>query len=174
MASGKRKAVLREMKKLSKVIAGHAQRHHELLEKHWQETDLEECQARQILGRIEVILERLPHAVKQANERIIGERQESNEEKILSLYEGHAAVYVRGKAGAEVEFGCQLLLGEWRSGVIVDWELVCGVPQGDTKMLDRSLERMAGGEHDRTPQEIGADRGFDSKAGRGKLEAKGI
>jgi|SRR5271169_86525 len=170
----KRKAVLREMKKLSKVIAGHAQRHQELLEKHWQETDLKEGEARQILGRIEVILERLPHAVKQAHERIIGERQVSNEEKILSLYEGHAAVYVRGKAGAEVEFGCQLLLGECRSGVIVDWELVCGVPQGDTKMLDRSLERLAGGEQDRTPQEIGGDRGFDSKANRGKLEAKGI
>jgi hypothetical protein len=169
-----RKAVLREMKKLSKVIAGHAQRHHELLEKHWQETDLKEGEARQILGRIEVILERLPHAVKQAHERIIGERQVNNAEKILSLYEGHAAVYVRGKAGAEVEFGSQLLLGECRSGVIVDWELVCGVPQGDTKMLDRSLKRMAGGKQDRTPQQIGGDRGMDSKANRGKLEAKGI
>jgi hypothetical protein len=170
----KRKAVLREMKKLSKVIAGHAQRHHDLLEQHWQETDLKEGQARQILGRIEVIQERLPHAVKQAHERIIGERQVSNQEKILSLYEGHAAVYVRGKAGAEVEFGCQLLLGECRSGVIVDWELVCGVPRADTKMLDGSLERLAGGEQDRTPQEIGGDRGFDSKANRDKLEAKGI
>jgi len=173
-AKRKRKAVLREMKKLSKVIAGHAQRHHELLEQQWQETDLKEGAARQILGRIEVILERLPHAMKQAHERIIGERQVSNEEKILSLYEGHAAVYVRGKADAEVEFGCQLLLGECRSGVIVDWELVCGVPQADTKMLNRSLERMAGGEQDRTPQQVGGDRGFDSKANRGKLEAKGI
>ena len=170
----KRKAVLREMKKLSKVIAGHAQRHHDLLQKHWRETDLKEGQARQILGRIAVILERLPHAVKQAHERIIGERQVSNDEKILSLYEGHAAVYVRGKADAEVEFGCQLLLGECPSGVIVDWELVCGVPQADTKMLGRSLERMAGGERDRTPQQIGGDRGFDSKANRGKLEAQGI
>src|ERR1017187_9029927 len=169
-----RKAVLREMKKLSKVIAGHAQRHQDLLEQHWQETDLKEGEARQILGRIEVILERLPHAVKQAHERIIGERQVSNEEKILSLYEGHAAVYVRGKAGAEVEFGSQLLLGESESGVIVDWELVCGLPQADTKMLIRSLERLAGSEQDRTPREIGGDRGFDSKADRGKLEVEGI
>jgi RecG-like helicase len=67
-------------------------------------------QARQILDRMDTILERLPYALKQAHERIIGERQVANEEKILSLYEGHAAVYVRGKAGAEVEFGSQLLL----------------------------------------------------------------
>jgi hypothetical protein len=39
--------------------------------------------------------------IVQAHERIIGGRQVSNAEKILSLYEGHAAVYVRGKAGAD-------------------------------------------------------------------------
>ena len=37
-----RKAVLREMKKLSKVIAKHAERHKDLLEKYWQETDFKE------------------------------------------------------------------------------------------------------------------------------------
>jgi hypothetical protein len=72
---------------------------------------------------MDTILERLPYAVKQAHERIIGERQVANEEKILSLYEGHAAVYVRGKAGAEVELGSQLLLAEAESGLITDWEL---------------------------------------------------
>jgi hypothetical protein len=100
-----RKAVLREMKKLSKIIAAHAKRHREVLEQRWQETDLQPGEARQIIGRIDLILERLPHAIRQAHERIIGERQLLNEEKMLSLYEGHAAVYVRGKAGAEVEFG---------------------------------------------------------------------
>jgi hypothetical protein len=169
-----RKAVLREMKKLSKVIAGHAQRHQDLLEQHWQETDLKEGEARQILGRIEVILERLPHAVKQAHERIIGERQVSNEEKILSLYEGHAAVYVRGKAGAEVEFGSQLLLGESESGVIVDWELVCGNPTADTKMLGRSLERLKQTSGGASIQQVCGDRGFDSKANRGLVEDDGI
>ena len=107
-----RKAVLREMKKLSKIIAAHAERHRELLEERWQETDLKEGEARQIMERITTVLERLPQAIRQAHERIIGERQVKNEEKMLSLYEGHAAVYVRGKAGAEVEFGSQLLLGE--------------------------------------------------------------
>src|SRR6267143_2121585 len=80
--------------------------------------------------------------IRMAHARIIGERQVQNDEKILSLYEGHASVYVRGKAGAEVEFGSQLLLGESPSGVIVDGELVGGKPQADTKMLRRSLERM--------------------------------
>lgn len=79
--------------------------------------------------------------IVQAHERIIGGRQVSNAEKILSLYEGHAAVYVRGKAGAEVEFGSQLLLPETRSGLIADWELVCGNPEHDTVLMKRRLDR---------------------------------
>src|ERR1017187_5323753 len=96
----------------------------------------------QRLATAQAVVEKLPEAIRQAHERIIGERQVENDEKILSLYEGHASVYVRGKAGAEVEFGSQLLLGESQSGMIVDWELVGGKPQADTKMLRRSLERM--------------------------------
>ena len=92
------------------------------------------------------------------------------EEKILSLYEDHAAVYVRGKAGAEVEFGSQLLLGECVSGVIVDWELVNGKPEADTKMLKRSLDRMKAAAVGAAIKEVGGDRGFDSQANRDLLE----
>jgi hypothetical protein len=169
-----RKAVLREMKKLSKIIAAHAERHREVLEQRWQETDLKEGEARQILERIDAVVEKLPAAIRQAHERIIGERQVENSEKILSLYEGQAAVYVRGKAGAEVEFGSQLLLGESASGVIVDWELVGGKVQADTKMLRRSLERIkqtAGGQ---SIGAVGGDRGFDSKPNREMLKEDGI
>jgi hypothetical protein len=169
-----RKAVLREMQKLSKIIAAHAERHRELLEQRWQQTDLQEGEARQIVERIGSVLAQLPAAIRQAHERIIGERQVKNDEKILSLYEGHAAVYVRGKAGAEVEFGSQLLLGESQGGVIVDWELVDGNPQADTKMLSRSLERMkqTGGGH--SIGEVSGDRGFDSQPNRDLLEKGGI
>jgi hypothetical protein len=169
-----RKAVLREMKKLSKIIAAHAERHREVLEQRWQETDLKEGEARQILERIGMVVEKLPAAIRQAHERIIGERQVENDEKILSLYEGQASVYVRGKAGAEVEFGSQLLLGESQSGVIVDWELVDGNPQADTKMLKRSLERMKQTAGRPSISAVGGDRGFDSKANRAMLEEDGI
>ena len=169
-----RKAVLREMKKLSKIIAAHAGRHRELLEQRWRETDLREGEVRQILERIGSVLAQLPAAIRQAHERIIGERQVKNDEKILSLYEGHAAVYVRGKAGAEVEFGSQLLLGESPSGVIVDWELVDGNPQADTKMLSRSLERMKQTGVGHSIGEVSGDRGFDSQPNRELLEKGGI
>ena len=169
-----RKAVLREMKKLSKIIAVHAERHREVWEKRWQETDLKEGEARQILERIGVVVEKLPAAIRQAHERIIGERQVKNEEKMLSLYEGHASVYVRGKAGAEVEFGSQLLLGESQSGVIVDGELVDGNAQADKKMLGRSLERMKQTTGGQSIRAVCGDRGFDGKANRELLDKDGI
>ena len=169
-----RKATLRAMKKLSKKIAAHAERHRDELEKRWQETELTEGEARQIIKRITGILESLPAAIRQAHERIIGGRQVPNDEKILSMYEAHAAVYVRGKAGAEVEFGSQLLLGECESGVIVDWELVCGKPQADMKMLQRSLERMKQTAEGPCLHQISGDRGFDSKANRELLDQHGI
>ncbi len=165
-----RKQVLRKMKRHVKTVEGHARRHRDLLERRWAETELSQEEARQILHRMDTILERLPWALRQAHERIIGERQVANEEKILSLYEGHAAVYVRGKAGAEVEFGSQLLLAEAECGLITDWELVCGNPEHDTALLKRSLER----DGPRRVRQVVGDRGFDSKAAREWLAARKV
>jgi hypothetical protein len=43
--------------------------------------------------------------VKQAHERIIGGRKVNNKDKILSLHETEVHIIVRGKSGAEVEYG---------------------------------------------------------------------
>lgn len=165
-----RKAALRRMKRQVKIVQAHARRHRDLLAKRWPETDLSQAEAHQIIQRIDAILERLPQAVKQAHERIIGGRQVSNEEKILSLYEGHAAMYVRGMAGAEVEFGSQLLLSETPSGLIADWELVCGNPEHDTVLLKRRLDR----DKKQRVKEAVADRGFDSRNARTMLAGRGV
>ena len=68
-----------------------------------------------VLARIDTVLKLLPQAQKQAHERIIGERQVPNGEKILSLYDTAVRVIVRGKAGAEVEFGNSVSLAEKRA-----------------------------------------------------------
>jgi hypothetical protein len=80
-----RKTTLRRMKRAVKTLQAHARRHRDLLAQRWTETELSQAEAQQIIDRMETILERLPHAVKQAHERIIGGRQVLNEEKILSL-----------------------------------------------------------------------------------------
>jgi hypothetical protein len=156
-----RKRVLRRMKHLVGVVRGHARRHRDLLDQQWEQTEWTRAQAEQILRRIDGVLELLPRAQKQAHERIIGERQVPNAEKILSLYDPDARVIVRGKAGAEVEFGNTVLIGENRQGVILDYAIFRESAPGDSQTLFESLHRvwdMAG----RRVGAVATDRGFAS------------
>lgn len=137
-----RKRIFRLMKDLSKVVRNHGRRYRELLEKNWPETDLRQGEKEVIAKRLDSVLRQLPVAIKQAHERIIGERRVENSEKILSLYEPDLHVIVRKKAEAEVEFGNTLFLGEQTDGLIVDWKLLKEQTPGDPALMKESLERV--------------------------------
>lgn len=164
-AGGKkeRKRVLRSMKKVVKVVQEHARRHRDVLDQQWEKTDWTRAEAEQILRRIDGVLTLLPQAQKQAHDRIIGGRKTANAEKILSLYDGNVRVIVRGKAGAEVEFGNTVLVGENRQGVILDYAIFKDSAPADSQILTESLMRvwgMAG----RRAGAVTTDRGFSSAA----------
>jgi len=161
----RRKQVLRRMKRLVKVVRNHAERYVALLKADWETTDWSQAQAKQVWRRMEGVLDQLPAAVRQAHERLIGRRLVPNEEKILSLYEPDIRVIVRGKAGAEVEFGNTLYVGEQQDGLIVDWKLLREQSCGDAVLLEGSLERIHK-DFGKYPSAVGADRGFDRKATR--------
>jgi hypothetical protein len=167
-----RKRVLREMKKLVGVVRGHARRHRELLDQRCEETEWTRPQVDQILRRLDAVLELLPRAQKQAHERIIGGRPVANAEKILSLYDTDVRVIVRGKAGAEVEFGNTALIGENRQGVILDYQLFRESAPADSQLLFGSLSRVWEG----TGRHVGAvvtDRGFASASNSRTLQEGG-
>lgn len=163
-----RKRVLRLMKKLLKRVDRHARKHRDLLKNERERTDLSEAEAAVIIKRIDCVREQLPKAIEQAHERIIGGRKVANADKILSLYEPDVHVLVRGKAGAEVEFGNTLLLAEQRQGVIVDWMLIKDQAVADSRMVPGSLGRFKA-VFGRLPGAMAGDRGFDSKGNRKRL-----
>jgi hypothetical protein len=168
-----RKKILREMKSLTKVVKNHAQRYHDLLDAQWEKTEWTRPQTQQVLKRLKNVLDQLPAAIEQAHERIIGERQVKNEDKILSLYEPDVQVVVRRKAGAEVEFGNQLLVAESPQGFIVHWELFQDrVPADATLVKDcvKAFEEGCG----QKLKALGGDRGFDSAGNRQWLGQKRI
>ena len=167
-----RKAVLREMKTLTKRISKHAEKHLKILTTRSTETDLTPGQISQITQRIENILAQLPAAIKQAHERLIGERKLPNKDKILSLYDPDVQVIVRGKSGAEVEFGNNLWLGETREGLIVDY-LLEKEKTSDAKQIQPAIERLVG-EQKLPIQNIWGDRGLHSAANETFLENQGI
>jgi hypothetical protein len=156
-----RKAVLRAMKRIVGKVRRHGQRYRDLLEKSWAETDLTERQAQRIIERIDGILAQLPTAITQAHERIIGERVVANGDKLLSLYQQHAQVYVRGKSGADAEFGLQLLLSESAEGLIIDCHLLDEITN-DSKLLMPAIVRMRQAHGAGVAKTVVTDRGFTS------------
>lgn len=166
-----RKGKLREMKAFAKRMAKHARTHRDLLIEHrGTRTTLTEAQASQIQGRIEGVLAQLPKAIKQAHERIIGERRVPATEKIISIYEPEARVIVRGKSGAEVEFGNPLLLGENRDGLIIHWELF-----GEVKVDSSHLLGAIGATEETTGcklRKATADRGFSDEKIQAQIAEK--
>jgi hypothetical protein len=107
--------------------------------------------------------------MRQAHERIIGERPVANADKILSLYESDIHVIVRGKAGADVEFGNSLFVAETVSGFILDHELRRESSPGDPKWLQERYPKMKEASGNRLCAAVG-DRGFDSAGSRKMLD----
>jgi hypothetical protein len=169
-----RKKVLRRMKALLRTIGGHALRHRDLLEKHWERTDYSERQKERIVARIDSMLEALPKVIRQAHERIIGKRQVANAEKILSVHERDVHVIVRGKAGKDVEFGNTLTLCESAHGYILDWKLYSDRAPSESLQLAESLERQQRLQMEMAIEMVCTDRGFASKKTSRLLKAENI
>lgn len=168
-----RKQVLRELKRLCILVEKHARRYRDILDEHWQQTDLSRAEAEVILARMDNVIAQLPEARRQAHERIIGERAVPSEQKILSLYEQDVHVIVRGKAGADVEFGNSLFLAETREGFILDHELLKDQSEGDAKWLCGRLQELKEASGTRLV-EVTADRGFESASLKRELLAAGL
>jgi hypothetical protein len=166
-----RKAVFRQLKAQVGVIERHGQRYLELLEESWKKTEWTELEKNVVVRRMRNVLDQLPQAVHQAHERIIGERRVDNKDKILSLYERDIEVLVRGKAGAEVEFGNGLYLAEQTDGLIVDWALMLS-KIADSKLVRPSIERIKSNYG--AIASYGTDRGFDSPDASQFLELENI
>lgn len=167
-----RKTLLRQMKKLARRVGAHAQAHIDALNARRGETELGEGQARVIIQRMEKVIEQLPAAIRQAHERIIGGRQVKNEDKILRLHDSNVKVIVRGKAGAEVEFGNKLSLVENRQGLIIDYHLHHD-NVSDSKLVEPSVQRLI--HESKLPiKKLWADRGMFSQSNEALLQAHGI
>jgi hypothetical protein len=168
-----KKIILRKMDQLVGTVASHARRYRKLLDEKWEQTEWTRPQAEQVLRRIDQVLKQLPQARKQARQRIISEQPVENKDKILSLYEREVRVIVRKKAGKDVEFGNTLLLGENPQGLILDWELFEETAPADSRLQERSRERMKEA-FGPVLKNLGADRGFHSEANQQALAKDGI
>lgn len=170
-AAKARKKILRKMKRLLKRVGAHALKHRNLLEERFRETRFSRARAEQVIRRIDEQLELLPQVIEQAHERIIGGRLVKNHKKILSVYETDIAVIVRGKAGAQVEFGNELFIAESPGGMLIDYMLYGKTAPWEGDKLIESVRRQHSLKRRQDLEWVVADRGFDGAATRGALQA---
>lgn len=166
-AKKRRKSIFRQMKKLLNKVQEHAKRHRDLLLEHQAETSLSEKQATQIVARIENVIAQLPAAMEQAQQRIIREESVDNQDKVLSFYDDSAKVIIRGKSGAEIEFGNELNIVEQKDGFIVDWQFF----EEKTSDIDKLLEMTERYPHQELKcNSLVTDKGYDGSRSRKALE----
>ena len=111
-------------------------------------------------------------------ERIIGQTERrvlhgetvAANEKIVSLFEPHADIIVKG--GREVQYGHKLNLTTGRSGLILDLVIEAGNPADSERFLPMLNRHI--GFYGEAPRQTAADGGFASRHNLGEAKALGV
>jgi transposase, IS5 family len=126
-----------------------------------------------LAGRVEEFLPRLAQGIRQAWRRVINGEAVPAKEKLLSVFEPHAQVVPRHKAGREVEFGRKLRLDEVEGGIVSGYRVLEQGGGQDYPHLADSLathRRLFG----RAPRLLAADRGFSSPRNEALAKEAGV
>lgn len=98
------------------------------------------------------------HVIHQTVQRVMEKNQVSASEKIVSLFEPHTDVIVRGKASKPTEFGHEMWLDEVDGGIVSNYRVLRGNPNDQTQWMP-SLKRHRE-LFDRPPNQMSGDRGM--------------
>ena len=124
-----------------------------------------------VAGRVRPLssADRADHRANRASRFSVARAVAANE-KIVSLFEPHTDIIVKG--GREVEYGHKLNLTTGRSGLILDLVIEAGNPADSDRflpMLDRHI-----GFYGEAPRQTAADGGFASRHNLGEAKALGV
>lgn len=167
----RKKKVLSKMVKLVRRAANQARKHLDRLAADPAGCTIKPGHQRVLRERVESVLDQLPEAIRQAEERILREGSVESAEKILSFYEGEIHVVKRKKGIYSSEFGNVLLVGEQRDGLLVDLELR-QENDADVTLLKGGVERTEAATGVKLKMAC-ADRGFHSAENEAWLEERG-
>lgn len=119
--------------------------------------------------RIQMAIEQIEHlcglaerVLAQTRRRVLDGEQVSAQDKLVSIFEPHTDIIVRGKTNKPVEFGHKVFLAESGCGLITEYHVLAGNPVDETHVA-RSLDAHRR-VFERAPYTYAADRGFYSLA----------
>ena len=110
--------------------------------------------------------------IAQTQRRVLHGEAVPAAEKILSIFEPHTDLIVRGKARTPAEFGHKIFLAESGAGLITDYQILAGNP-ADEDHVGPSLERHTG-LFGTVPTLYAGDRGFHTPGNATAITAAGV
>jgi IS5 family transposase len=111
------------------------------------------------IAELSHIQEYLGPILAQTIARVFDEQPVAASDKIVSIFETHADIIVKG--GRETEFGHKVFFTTGKSNVVIDCEIETGNPHDSEKFLD-ALDRVKA-LYGRYPLQVTADGGFASQ-----------
>jgi len=133
--------------------------------------DLEETiAAHKILDQLERAVSLQQRVLSQTERRVIRGEKVPAGEKVVSFFECHTDVIVKG--GRDTQYGHKVFLSGGRSGLILDCTIERGNP-ADAGMLPSLLDRQRA-IFQRPPRQLAADGGFASKENLRLAKGQGV
>jgi len=119
------------------------------------------------VGHYRPLIERI---IGQTKRRVLCGEQVSASEKIVSLFEPHADIIVKGSR--DVEFGHKLNLTTGRSGMILDLVIESGNPADSERFLPMLERHIAF--YGTAPDQAAADGGYANRHNLSQAKARGV
>ena len=121
-------------------------------------------------GQVRHYLPLIERVMTQTKRRVFDGEAVPASEKVVSLFEPHADIIVKG--GREVQYGHKINLATGRSGLILDVVVETGNPADAERFLPMLERHIAS--HGQPPRQIAGDGGYASTANVNQAKALGV
>ena len=121
-------------------------------------------------GEVRHYLPLIERVMTQTRRRVFDGEALPASEKVVSLFEPHADIIVKG--GREVQYGHKINLATGRSGLILDVVVETGNPADAERFLPMLERHIAS--HGQPPRQIAGDGGYASAANVTQAKALGV
>lgn len=129
-------------------------------------------EAQHLVETFETFLPRVEQVLSQTVRRVFEDESVPAREKIVSLFEPHADIIRRQKAGKPVEFGHKVWLDEVDGGIVTDWRVLDGNPfdvEQWQPAIDHHLRQFR-----KPPWQASGDRGLYSPDNEAYARRQGV
>lgn len=165
-----RQQAYRDLLGVAERVRGYGLEAIEVLEVFTSEEAEQIIRARALRGKLERALMIFIRVIDQTERRVIHGESVPASEKVVSFFETHTDIIVKG--GRETQYGHKVFLTGGSTGLILDCLVVRGNPK-DSSMFSQMIERQQV-LYNRVPRQVAADGGFASQDNLSWAKGEGI